>query len=137
MFVSYMRNMHTMLNNGTLCNKNSFAVDKVEGRMYVEGESRGHSMKSCKFGWFTIYYNHIYRGKQCLLPWQIMYIIRVNGVFVMLSLCIHICKPFIDHITNMCKLLFTCYVLIFTTVHSERYLGTHLNCLNSIPPNYN
>ena len=73
----------------------------------------------------------------CLLPWQIMYIIRVNTVFVMLSLCIHICKPFIDHITNMCKLRFTCYVLIFTTVHSERYLGTHLNYLNSIPPNYN
>ena len=99
-----MRNMHTMLNNGTLCNKNSFAVDKVEGRMYVEGESRGrmyvegesrgHSMKSCKFGWFTIYYNHIYRGAQCLLSWQTMYIILINGVFVMLSLCIHICKSF-------------------------------------------
>jgi len=102
-------------------------------KMSVEGESRCHSMESCKFDWFTIYYNHIYRDKQCLLPWQTMYIIRVNVVFVMLSLFIHICKPFIDHITNRCKLWFTCYVLIFTMVHSEHYLGTHLKYLNSIP----
>ena len=112
-------------------------VDEVRmsywGRMSVEGDSRGHSMESCKFGWFTIYYNHVYHGKRCLLPWQTIYVTRVNDVFVMLSLCIHICKAFIYHITNRCKSRFTCYVFIFTTVHSQHYLGTHLNYLNSIP----